>query len=480
MRRLATLVGAALAAAGTARAQPFTHAATHGGIFADEILAPPSAGPTDLRFFGTFCLPAPKEFCKSIPVLPDPCRTVNRLEAHLEHLATPGGGLLHGGGPIFVSGKGGFLTVAGNVLQRGRMRFVGTVPGLGHQLGEATLSEDGLALTATAQNRTLILRKDACGNNAPQVTLVAPFGPTFPFGQSIMLSGTINDEDTSFPLERIVFTSDRQGLIPGTRIAGGRTLFTTGLQPGNHRVTITVTDSGGLAGQDSLDITVVNRPPEVPRILQPAPNASLATGGPILLRGTGFDPESGLLPGSALSWSVQLAPGGPFAALGSGNELITTFAAPADPVILRLTVADNTGQQAQAERQVRIVAGTGNAAPVVVIRQPDPTLVNAGWVGGALAGFPAHFVADASDVEDPPNNLQLRWEFVALEGLGGAPDPTPPVPNPAPITGTLAPDVTFATGGPDLFYRISFKATDSGGLSSSESIEIYVSASPLL
>jgi hypothetical protein len=473
---MATLVGFLLASAGTALAQPVVH----GGIFADEVQAPPSAGPTDVRFFGTFCLPEPKEFCKSIPVLPDPCRTVNSLVAHLEHMATPGGGLLHGGGPIFVSGDGGFLTVAGNVLGRGTMRFVGTVPGLGHQLGDATLSEDGLALTATAQNRTLTLRKDACGNDAPQVTLVAPFGPTFPFGQSIMFSGQITDEDTSFPLDRIVFTSDRQGVIPGTRIAGGRTLFTTALQPGNHQVTITVTDSGGLTAQDGLDITVLNRPPDVPRILQPAPNASLATGGPILLRGTAFDPDSGLLPGSALAWSVQLAPGGPFAPLGSGNEITTVFAAPADPVVIRLTASDNTGLTAQADRQVRVVSGTGNAAPIVTIRQPDPTLVNAGWVGGALAGFPAHFVADASDVEDPPNTLQFRWEFVALQGLGGAPHPTPPVPNPAPITGTLAPDVTFATGGPDLFYRITFTATDSGGLSSSESIEIYASASPIL
>lgn len=477
MNRVAIFVALALAAAGTALAQP----ATHGGIFGDAILAPTtSTGPTDLRFFGTYCLPAPKEFCKSIPVLPDPCRTVNRLEAHLEHLTTPSGGLLHGGGPIFISGKGGFLSVAGSVLERGRMRFAGAVPGLGHQLGEATLSEDGLALTATAQNRTLTLRKDACGNSAPQVTLVAPFGPTFPFGQSVMLGGQISDEDTDFPEERLVFTSNRQGLIHGSRMAGGRTLFTTALQTGDHHVTFTVTDSGGLTGQASLDISVVNRPPDVPKIIQPAPAANLATGSPVLLRGTGFDPDSGLLPGSALSWSAQLTPGGPFVVLGTGNELAHEFSAPADPVVIRLTAADSTAQQAHAERQVRVVTGTGNAPPLVAIRQPDPMLQNGVWVGGATAGFPAHYVADAWDVEDPPSNLQLRWEFVALEGMGGAPNPTPPVPNPAPITATLAPDVIFPTGGPDLFYRVTFSATDSGGLTSSESIEVYVSASVIL
>jgi hypothetical protein len=469
------LAGFALVSPGAALAQPITH----GGIFDDAVLAPlESIGPTDLRFFGTFCLPAPKEFCKSIPVLPDPCRTVNRLEAHLEHVTTRSGGILHGGGPIFVSGNGGFLTVAGNVLERGRMRFAGAVPGLGRQLGEATLSEDGLALTATAQNRTLTLRKDACGNNPPQVTLVAPFGPTFPFGQSVMLSGTISDEDTAFPEERIVFSSDRQGLIPGTRIAGGRTLFTTALQTGNHNVTITVTDSGGLTGQDSLDITIINRPPGVPKIIQPAESASLVSGAPILLRGTGFDPDSGLLPPSALAWTAQLSAGGPFVALGTGNELTTTFAAPADPVILRLTATDNAAQKAQLDRQLKVVQGTGNAPPNVAIRQPDPMLQPGPWVGGATLGLTAHYVANAWDVEDPPNQLQLRWEFVALQAMGGAPDPSPAAPNPAPITGTLAPDVVFPVG--DKFYRVTFTATDSGGLSNSESIEVYVTAGVIL
>ena len=48
---------------------------------------PEPIGPTDLRFFGTFCLPAPREFCKSVPVLPDPCRTLSSLRVQLDHLA---------------------------------------------------------------------------------------------------------------------------------------------------------------------------------------------------------------------------------------------------------------------------------------------------------------------------------------------------------------------------------------------------------
>jgi hypothetical protein len=447
--------------------------AEHVGIFDAAVAASPTqAGPDDARFFGTYCLATPKRFCKSIPVLPDPCVTVNGLKAHLEHTTASGGGLLRGGGPIVVDGHAGFLTVAGSVLERGRMRFAGAVAGLGQQLGEATLSDDGLALTITAQNRSLTLRKDACGNDPPQVTLAVPFGPTFPFGQSIMLAGQIQDEDTQFPVERLVFSSDRQGVLSGTRVAGGRTLFTSALQPGNHRVTLSVTDSGGLRGEASFDLTILNRPPDVPKIIQPVSGASVPAGVPVLLRGTGFDPDSGQLPGSALTWSVQLAPNTAFVALGTGNELLTTFAAPADPVLIRLTASDSTALQASADVQVRIVPGSGNAPPHVAIRQPDPLSQNGLLIGGATVGFPAHFIADAWDAEDPPSSLQLRWEFSALESLGGPVDPTPPAPNPAPITGTLAPDVNF--GGANTFYRVTFTATDGNGQSSSESVEIYV------
>ncbi len=249
--------------------------------------------------------------------------------------------------------------------------------------------------------------------------------------------------------------------------------MTTALQPGPHRVTVTVTDSGGLTGQASLQLEVTNRPPDNLAIFLPAPDATLHAGAPVLLQGHAYD-ETGWLPGGALAWSVQTAPGGSFAALGTGGELVTSFGTPADPLVLRLTATDSTGLQASVERLVRVVPSVGNAPPVVVIREPD-RLANHTDVfpiaGGALSGEPMHLRAEAWDVEDPPADLAFTWEFVALDGLGGAPDPTAPVPNPEPITGALAPEVTFSVVG-DLYYRIVFTATDSEGASSSDSVEI--------
>lgn len=453
-------------------------------------LPPRIEGPVDPRFFGTYCQPAPKEFCKSVPILPDPCKTLRDMKVRLRHLTTRSGGLLQGDGNFVFDGKRGALVLAGAVLGRNlsiagitlpgsHARFVATVPGMGEELGRAVLSANGLQLTAFVQGRTVVLRKDACGNNPPVVGLTAPFGPTFPYGQSVMLGGQISDEDTSFPEERQVFLSNRQGVLAGSRVAGGRTLFTSALVPGPHLITFFVTDSGGLTGQASLDLTVINRPPETPRIFLPAAGATLSAGAPVLLSGNALDPDSGFLSGAALLWSAQLAPGGPFAPLGSGNEVGTSFAAPADPLRLRLTAADSTGQTAFAERVVRVVAGNTNAPPVAVIRQPDRLRVNGSPVAGFFSFQPASFVGSAFDVEDPPSDLEIRWELVAITSVGGAPLVSPPVPNPAPITGTLAPVVSFHPNA-NLFYRVTLTVTDQGGATSSDSIEIYTLSNPIL
>jgi hypothetical protein len=495
VKRLAPLaVIALLVGAGVATAQRAPHFDLERFPFLDPGEQPVViTGPIDTHFFGTFCQPSPKEFCKSVFLLPDPCVTLRDMRVSLNHFSTPTGGLLSGSGRFVLDGEQGVLAVAGTVIAaqgefvvrgihiKGSVaRFAASAPGLGERKGDATLSPDGLQLEAFVEGRRLKLRKDACGNRAPVVTLSVPFGPTFPFGQSVMLGGQIDDEDTYFPVERLVFTSDRQGLLTGTRTAGGRTLITTSLQTGNHHITFFATDSGGLTGQGSADISVVNRPPETPHIFLPVAGATLVAEAPVLLQGSALDPDEGLLQGGALTWSAQLEPGGVFVSLGAGNEVGTEFAAPADPVIIRLTARDVSGQQSQAEEQVRVIAGTGNAPPVVVIREPDRTAVMPGPVVAVFfAGIPAHFAATAYDVEDAGADLQLRWEFIALEGPGGAPDPTPPVPNPAPVTGTLAPDVTFPVG-PSLYYRVVFSATDSGGQTSSDSIEIWVTANVIL
>ncbi|MEZ5332189.1 MAG: hypothetical protein R2991_09100 [Thermoanaerobaculia bacterium] len=475
MNRSTPLLLAALCAvAGVAGAQPHTEILDSFPLLE---LQPVVSGPVDLRFFGTYCQASPKDFCKSVPILPDPCVTLRDMRLHLDHLTSQSGGLLSGTGGFFLDGKRGTLAVAGSVMRRGEARFTAVAPGLGNQTGGAVLSGNGMELTAAVQGRSLTLRKDACGNHPPQVTLTAPFGPSFDFGASVMLASQVTDEDTDFPNERVVFTSNRQGVLGGYR-PHSRTLMTTTLVPGNHHVTVTVTDSGGLSGHASLDLTVVNHPPSDVRIYLPAPGATLFAQAPVLLQGHAYD-DGGFLAGSGLRWSAQTTLNGPFTPLGVGTEVITSFPQAADPVVLRLTAVDPVGESVSVEETVRVVPSTGNAPPVVAIRQPDRLQSIGPLAGGAGSGIPFQLLATVADVEDAPSDLQLEWTFVALDGPGGNPDPSPAVPNPAPITGTLAPEVTFSVVG-TVYYRITFTATDTGGQSASDSVEILATSIVIL
>jgi hypothetical protein len=461
---------------------------TFAAVLVAFALAPAAGaqGRADARFFGTYCQPSPQEFCKSIRFLPDPCVTLSGARISLDHLEVPAGGTVRGGGTFRLDGKPGALAVAGSVTGLGRARLAGTIPALGEenmrQQGSATLSSDGIELRASVQNRTVVLRKDACGNDAPVVTLAVPSGPAFAFGQPIFFDGRVVDEDTSFPLERMVFRSSRQSPMPGFLSAAGQTpgFVATGLVPGEHRVTLTVTDSGGLTGRASVRVTIVDRPPETPVIFLPAAGATLAAGAPVLLQGHAHDPDTGFLPDPSLAWSAQVVPGGPFVPIGGGHETTAVFADPADPVVIRLTATSTAGGgQSTAERTVRVVPGGGDAPPVVVIREPDRLTVGGSLVRSYAVTETAHFVASAFDSEDAIGDLDLRWTFIALTGLDGAPDPAPPVPNPDPVTGSLTADVDFPPGG-TIFYRVVFEATDSAGQTTSDSIQIVVSSNILL
>lgn len=109
--------------------------------------------------------------------------------------------------------------------------------------GALALSSDGLALTINARGKSIVLRKDACGNSPPRVSINLPRdGDVIPFGSMQQFSATATDaEDASFPAERLRFVSDRDGLV-----GNGRLVFSNRLSPGAHAITFSATDSGRL------------------------------------------------------------------------------------------------------------------------------------------------------------------------------------------------------------------------------------------
>lgn len=483
------LVGMVLASASVAGAQPIRLSMFEPDFFPfvqDDPAPPRIEGPIDTRFFGNFCQPAPKTFCKSIPVLPDPCVTLSNTRIHLDHITTPSGGQLAGHGTFRLDGEAGAVSLAGRTVGRVRFlslelsgaRLVATAPGLGSMTGFATISDDGVSLSTQVQGRTVVLRKDACGNNPPSVGVSALSGPSFPYGTTVHLLGAISDEDTSFPVERMVYRSNVQGVLQGWRFGGGRNLSISTLVPGPHRITFTVTDSGGLTRSSFVDIHILNRPPNRPMIFLPAEGASLVAGAPFLLQGTAFDPDTGRLSGSALRWSAQHFPGGPYVTLGNGTELVAVIPTSLDQVRIRLTATDSTGLTAFAEHTVSVALSGSNSPPIVVIRNPDRTWVNGGVVAGLYSFEPFTLLGAASDAEDALGDLEIEWHLVAITDVGGAVIPMPPVPNPAPITGTLNPTFNFhpqAEG----YYRVILRVTDSEGLTSTDSIDVWTQRNPI-
>lgn len=152
------------------------------------------------------------------------------------------------------------------------------------------------------------------------------------------------------------------------------------------------------------------------------------------------------------------------------------FDEPGGPVRVRLRATDSAGAEDVAEHRLTVRPFSGNAPPQVVIERPvlppgrDFALI-------AVAGEPVRWEASASDLEDPPEDLALRWEFIALTA-GDRPDPSPTVPNPPPVVGELATTVVFGNVG-NVAYRGRFSATDSEGETASANVDIFVLAVPV-
>jgi glucose/arabinose dehydrogenase len=88
--------------------------------------------------------------------------------------------------------------------------------------------------------------------------------------------------------------------------AVGVAISHTFTDPGNFTVGLLVTDSTGLSGSASAQISVDNTPPTA-TILSPDPTVTMwRVGDAIGFSGSATDPEQGALPASALSWTLIL------------------------------------------------------------------------------------------------------------------------------------------------------------------------------
>jgi hypothetical protein len=129
-----------------------------------------------------------------------------------------------------------------------------TLPVGQHTVTAAVTDSGGLTETATIMV-TVAASPLPPTNQAPTVSILAPAnGSNFPVGSSITFSGEANDPDESDQSANIEWNSNVDG-----HLATGAN-FERQLSKGNHTVTATVSDSGGLTASNSVQISVNESP----------------------------------------------------------------------------------------------------------------------------------------------------------------------------------------------------------------------------
>ena len=434
-----------------------------------------AAAPSDSRFFGTYCGDATVRHCVRYRWwlfgwhYGTKCKNIQfrNIRAELKHFQTPQGGLVNGNGSARVEGDQLGFVLAGAVTGRGLVRGSATVTGRKPHYGVARLSGDGLALTITAYNKTLTVRKDQCGNTPPSVAITSIPRTPLQYGRNYIFAGTVSDpEDLSTPFSkfeptRLFWTYDDKHLL--AKRADGLAAWSNTLPPGSRKITFRATDSGGLTASVDAYVTVQNLPPDQPTIFMPRSAATVRAGCQVRFLGQAYDTEDGWIHGAGLHWRSDVD-----GTIGTGGALSAKLTSPGGHSV-RLTATDSIGSSSFAQQLVNVQPSAGGCPPRVRIIKPEYWK----WKGMAvLSGAQQTFVGTAQDEKDMPDALSLTWRAV------------PVIPSGAAIalgnTMTVATTKLIAIGGKTTRYRIEFTATDSDGQKASDEMTLVVLNKPIL
>jgi hypothetical protein len=187
------------------------------------------------------------------------------------------------------------------------------------------------------------------GENAPPVVnITGPVdGSRYEEGQPIPLRATAVDaEDGALEGESVVWSSDRDGVL-----ASGTEADPANLSVGDHRITVTATDSELATATDAIEVGVNPGPPEVPTasIIQPLAGDVFQSGELIVFLGTADYPGGPNLEEDAFVWTSDVD--GP---IGVGREVSSNALSLGDHLIV-LTVTDPQGLTATAGVLIEIV-----------------------------------------------------------------------------------------------------------------------------
>ncbi|HEX2473944.1 MAG TPA: hypothetical protein VHK01_04330 [Lacipirellulaceae bacterium] len=339
------------------------------------------------------------------------------------------------------------ITFAGGVIARGVARGSGVAERRGTGMGQATLAADGEGLYADILDRHIFVSKANCGNAAPTARVLQPTPGVYPYGAPMRFQAVASDSEDAFIVpERMVWTSNKDGLL-GTGAVLARPRLGI-LSAGRHIITFTATDSGGRAATASAEVIIGNNLPNAV-VEAPAAGGAFYAGLPITLRGYATDRENGDLTASALRWFANGTP------VGAGNVASVTL--PAGGHSIRLTATDRDGGSASSTRTITVRARpSGNSSPSITVLAP-----HTGQGVGSARTDCVVLVAVAEDLEGGP--LTITWQDESALGpprsLG---------------TGARVVACGLPVGTHDTWHTIRATVRDSGGLTATDSVRIYV------
>ncbi|MBU0706048.1 hypothetical protein KJ807_02405 [Patescibacteria group bacterium] len=277
-------------------------------------------------------------------------------------------------------------------------------------------------------------------NTPPEVIITAPVSNTrVDFGQEVTFAGNATDfQDGSIAPENLTWSSDRDGYL-----GSGEGLTVGNLSVGWHVITLTAKDSKNLEGTATINLNIYVGIPTA-NILQPATNQEFKYGAIITLEGTATDDQDGSLTGASLVWTSDLD-----GALGTG-ALLSPNNLSLGTHTIRLEATDIDGWKGTAETTVIIKPPQ---KPQTSILFPSE---GSKFEHGKLIGF----YGRAMDSEDGNlTSTSIKWSSDVDGDIG---------------TGSTLSINSLSLG----THRITMAATDSDGLTATNSVEIMVTLAP--
>lgn len=300
---------------------------------------------------------------------------------------------------------------------------------------------DSAGLTGSKSVK-ITVESEPAPNTPPIAAIIWPTdGSQYDAGAAVPFAGTGFDaQDVALTGGSLVWTYENGSLGTGTNFS------LSNLPAGEHVITLTATDSGGMVDTASVTITIVSDDAlPVAAILLPLGGTEFPLGATVTFTGTGIDAEDGNLTEDSLVWTSSHEDD----EIGRGVTFEKSDLTPGEHIIT-LTVIDSADQTDTATVTITVSdEPSQNTAPVAVIIFPRDNASRA-------AGTTINFYGGAVDAEDVtiPNNKMI-WISDKDGQIGEGPN-------------FSANDLSVNV------HTITFTAIDSEGLSGSDSITLTI------